>query len=54
MQSQIIKLLIDLQEQLNFINIEVDDPIVACEQAIEIWLKSVENKNNFLENIFKF
>ena len=54
MQSQINKLLIDLQEQLNFINIEIDDPIVACEQAIEITLKSLEQlKKLVLKRKFK-
>ncbi|ALJ04128.1 tetracycline regulation of excision, RteC [Pseudalgibacter alginicilyticus] len=48
MQPPINKLLIDLQEQLNFINIEIDDPIVACEQAIEITLKSLEQLKKFV------
>ena len=48
MHSPINKLLIDLQEQLNFINIEIDDPIVACEQAIEITLRSLEQLKKFV------
>tara|TARA_R110002050_G_scaffold253424_1_gene391605 strand:- start:22528 stop:23370 length:843 start_codon:yes stop_codon:yes gene_type:complete len=48
MKFQINKLLIDLQEQLNFINIEIDDPIVACEQAIEITLRSLEKLKKFV------
>ncbi|ANW95819.1 tetracycline regulation of excision, RteC [Wenyingzhuangia fucanilytica] len=48
MQPPINKLLIDLQEQLNFINIEIDDPIVACEQAIEITLRSLEQLKKFV------
>lgn len=42
MNEQIQKLLIDLDEQLRFLNLEMDDPIKAAETAISIILKSVE------------
>ena len=46
-------LLNDLNEQLNFIDLEIDDQIKKCEQAITIILKSINElkkliaKNNF-------
>ncbi len=48
MRPQIYKLLNDLNEQLNFINIEIDDPIKVCEQAINITLKSLESLKKLL------
>lgn len=42
MTSKINQLLTDLQEQLSFIDLEIDGTLVRCEKAIEIILKSVE------------
>jgi len=33
----------DLNEQLNFVDLEIDNPIKKCENAIEISIKSKEN-----------
>ncbi len=41
--SKYIKKLNSLNEQLNFINLEIDDPIEQCEKAIEIIVLTVEN-----------
>ena len=35
-------ILIELSEQLNFIDLEVDDIILRCEKSVEIILKSLE------------
>lgn len=40
---KITDLLNQLNEQLNFIDLEIDDTIIKCEKAIEIILKSLEN-----------
>jgi len=43
-----------LNEQLNFINIEIDDHILRCEKAIEIILNALENlKKQILKRNFK-
>lgn len=42
MNSKINLLLTDLNEQLNFIDIEIDDPIARCESAINVIIKSIE------------
>lgn len=42
MNQKINLLLSDLNEQLNFINLEIDDNLVKCEKAIEVILKSVQ------------
>ena len=53
MNPKINKLLTDLNEQLNFINLEIDNEIKRCENAIEISIKAKDNlrqlilKNNF-------
>lgn len=53
MNQKAAKLLSELTEQLNFINLEIDDNIKKCEKAIEIILISITNlkkaiqKNNF-------
>ena len=53
MNSKVNLLLSNLNEQLNFIDLEIDNPIKKCEKAIEISIKSKENlkvliqKSNF-------
>lgn len=42
MNSKINLLLNDLNEQLNFIDIEIDDTIARCESAINVIIKSIE------------
>jgi hypothetical protein len=42
LNSKINQLLSDLNEQLNFIDLEIDDTIKRCEKAIEITIKSVQ------------
>lgn len=42
MNPKINLLLKDLNEQLNFIDLEIDNPIKKCEKAIEISIKSKE------------
>ncbi|WP_452602499.1 RteC domain-containing protein [Pontimicrobium sp. MEBiC06410] len=49
MNQRINNLLIDLNEQLNFVNIEIDDPIEICEQAIGITLKSLEKLKKLIQ-----
>ena len=42
MNSKYTTLLNNLNEQLNFIDLEIDDQIKKCEQAIAIILKSIK------------
>ncbi|MCZ8330650.1 MAG: RteC domain-containing protein [Flavobacterium sp.] len=42
MNYKITQLLSDLNEQLNFTDLEIDDPIKRCENAIDITLKSLQ------------
>ena len=42
MNPKINQLLTDLNEQLNFTDLEIDDPIKRCESAIDIILKSLQ------------
>ena len=42
MSPKINQLLTDLNEQLNFTDLEIDDPIKRCESAIDIILKSLQ------------
>lgn len=57
MNSKIPKQLSDLNEQLNFIDLEIDNPINKCEKAVEIILKSISSlkkiisKNNFKTDV---
>lgn len=54
MNLKINKLLSDLNEQLNFVDLEIDDAIKRCEKAIEIIIKSVQKlKILFLKENFK-
>ena len=54
MNQKINQLLEDLNEQLNFLNLEIDDNLVRCEKAIEIILKSVQKlKLLFFKENFK-
>nr|WP_315218287.1 RteC domain-containing protein [uncultured Flavobacterium sp.] len=41
MKSKTNQLLTDLNEQLNYINLEIDDTLIRCEKAIEIIIKSI-------------
>ena len=53
MNPIINKVLAKLNEQINFIDLEIDNPIAKCEKAIEVILTSIANlkkhivKNNF-------
>ena len=57
MNSKINQLLVNLNEQINFIDLEIDNPIQKCEKAIEVILISISNlkkvvlKNNFKSDI---
>jgi hypothetical protein len=42
MKSKTNQLLTDLNEQLNYINLEIDDTLIRCEKAIEIIIKSID------------
>lgn len=42
MNTKINQLFSDLQEQLSFIDLEIDDTLIRCEKAIEIILKSIQ------------
>ena len=54
MNSKSNQLLIDLNEQLQFIDIEIDDKIKRCEKAIEIIIKGIEKlKKLFSKENFK-
>jgi len=54
MNSKTNQLLTDLNEQLNFVNLEIDDTLVRSEKAIEIIIKSVEKlKIIFFKENFK-
>lgn len=54
MNLKINTLLSDLNEQLNFIDIEIDDTINRCEKAIEIIIVSIQKlKILFLKEKFK-
>lgn len=53
LNQKINQLLTDLNEQLNFIDLEIDNQVKKCEQAITVILKSINalkklvSKNNF-------
>lgn len=54
MNLKIQQSLVELNEQLNFIDLEVDNPIKKCENAIEVILKAISNlKKIVLKNNFK-
>ena len=54
MNLKIQQSLVELNEQLNFIDLEVDNPIKKCENAIEVILKAITNlKKIVLKNNFK-
>lgn len=54
MLPKINKLLNELNEQLNFINLEIDNQLTRCESAIEIILKTIQNlKTTIHKNSFK-
>jgi hypothetical protein len=54
LNTKINLLLSDLNEQLNFIDLEIDDTLKKCEKAIEIIIKSIQKlKNLFLKENFK-
>ena len=54
MNLKINKALTDLNDQINFIDLEIDNSIKKCEKAIEIILKSVTSlKNCINSNKFK-
>lgn len=54
MSQKITALLYQLNEQLNFIDLEIDNQFKKCEKAIEIILKSIDNlKKTIVRNNFK-
>lgn len=54
MNSKITQLLSELNDQLNFINLEIDDTLVRCERAIELIINSISQlKVLFFEGNFK-
>lgn len=54
MNSKSNQLLIELNEQLQFIDIEIDDKIKRCEKAIEVIIKGIEKlKKLFIKENFK-
>lgn len=54
MHAKINFLLSELNEQLNFIDLEIDNPIKKCEKAIEVILASIANlKKTVSKNSFK-
>jgi hypothetical protein len=54
LSQKITALLYQLNEQLNFIDLEIDNQFKKCEKAIEIILKSIDNlKKTIVRNNFK-
>ena len=53
MNTKTNKLLSDLNEQLNFIELEIDNQLTRCESSIEIILKVLINLKNLISK-FKF
>lgn len=54
MSYKIHQLLANLNEQINFIDLEIDNPIHKCEKAIEVILASIVNlKKIILKSSFK-
>lgn len=54
MNSKVLNKLIELNEQLNFIDIEIDNQIKKCENAIDIILKSINAvKKMIAKNSFR-
>lgn len=43
MNQKILNLLVNLTEQINFINLEIDNQSIRCERAIEVILKTINN-----------
>ena len=48
MNAKAIKINIELNEQLNFIDLEIDNQIKKCENAIDIILKSINSIKNIV------
>lgn len=54
MNNKIVILLSNLNEQLNFIDLEIDNTITKCEKAIEIIITSIANlKKSIIKSNFK-
>ncbi len=54
MNAKINQLLANINEQINFIDLEIDNPIIKCEKAIEVILASIANlKKVVLKSNFK-
>lgn len=54
MNPIINRVLAKLNEQINFIDLEIDNPIAKCEKAIEVILTSIANlKKHIVKNNFK-
>lgn len=51
MNTKINSLLLDLNEQLNFIDLEIDNPIKKCEKAIDISLRSKEKLKLLMQRL---
>ena len=43
MRAKISKLLLDFNKQLNFIDLEIDNQFICCENAIDIISKTINN-----------
>lgn len=50
MNTKIYKILTDLNDQLNFLNIEFDETIKVCEKAIEIISRSLNELKKYVQN----
>ncbi|WP_300564793.1 RteC domain-containing protein [Flavobacterium sp.] len=54
MKSKATKLLSELNEQINFLDLEIDNLLLRCESAIEIILKTISNLKSIVgKNSFK-
>ncbi len=51
MNAKIFHLLTELNEQLNFIDLEIDNPITKYEKAIDISIKSNEKLKILIQKI---
>jgi hypothetical protein len=51
LNPKVTKLLSNLSEQLNFINLEIDNQSIRCENAISIILKTITNLKGIVEKI---
>lgn len=50
MNHKIPKLLSDLNDQLSFINLEIDNEFIRCERTVEVILKTIETLKIVISN----